>query len=99
MRIDSNFIIIINLEKTFMHLVWSFSIQRYKASGQGTIILAGADYGTGSSRDWAAKGPLLLVSIQNDVHIHYIAFSPSFSQIFFHLLLIVGGESSNCKEL
>ncbi|KAK7320370.1 hypothetical protein VNO77_29786 [Canavalia gladiata] len=33
---------------------------KYKASGQDTIILAGADYGTGSSRDWAAKGPLLL---------------------------------------
>ncbi|KAF7831295.1 aconitate hydratase, cytoplasmic [Senna tora] len=33
---------------------------RYKASGKDTIILAGADYGTGSSRDWAAKGPLLL---------------------------------------
>ncbi|MED6216173.1 hypothetical protein PIB30_005054 [Stylosanthes scabra] len=33
---------------------------RYKAAGQDTIILAGADYGTGSSRDWAAKGPLLL---------------------------------------
>jgi len=24
-----------------------------------TIILAGAEYGTGSSRDWAAKGPFL----------------------------------------
>ncbi|KAJ1389561.1 Aconitase/Iron-responsive element-binding protein 2 [Sesbania bispinosa] len=33
---------------------------RYKATGQDTIILAGADYGTGSSRDWAAKGPMLL---------------------------------------
>ncbi|XP_019462415.1 PREDICTED: aconitate hydratase, cytoplasmic-like isoform X2 [Lupinus angustifolius] len=33
---------------------------RYKNAGQDTIILAGADYGIGSSRDWAAKGPLLL---------------------------------------
>ncbi|TKY57300.1 Aconitate hydratase [Spatholobus suberectus] len=33
---------------------------RYKAAGLDTIILAGEDYGTGSSRDWAAKGPLLL---------------------------------------
>ncbi|GAV72916.1 Aconitase domain-containing protein/Aconitase_C domain-containing protein [Cephalotus follicularis] len=32
---------------------------RYKATGQDTIILAGAEYGTGSSRDWAAKGPML----------------------------------------
>ncbi|KAK7263524.1 hypothetical protein RJT34_31115 [Clitoria ternatea] len=33
---------------------------RYKASGQDTIVLAGAEYGSGSSRDWAAKGPMLL---------------------------------------
>jgi aconitase A len=39
-----------------------FHLQRYKAAGQGTIVLAGAEYGSGSSRDWAAKGPALLVS-------------------------------------
>ncbi|EOY12332.1 Aconitase 3 [Theobroma cacao] len=33
---------------------------RYKATGQDTIILAGEDYGSGSSRDWAAKGSMLL---------------------------------------
>ncbi|XP_027347013.1 aconitate hydratase, cytoplasmic isoform X1 [Abrus precatorius] len=33
---------------------------RYKASGQDTVVLAGAEYGSGSSRDWAAKGPMLL---------------------------------------
>jgi aconitate hydratase len=32
---------------------------RYKEAGIPTIILAGKEYGTGSSRDWAAKGPLL----------------------------------------
>ncbi|HZN37119.1 MAG TPA: aconitate hydratase AcnA [Pirellulaceae bacterium] len=32
----------------------------YKASHVPTIILAGAEYGTGSSRDWAAKGTYLL---------------------------------------
>ncbi|CDP10817.1 unnamed protein product [Coffea canephora] len=32
---------------------------RYKADGHDTIILAGAEYGSGSSRDWAAKGPML----------------------------------------
>lgn len=36
--------------------------QRYKAAGQDTIVLAGAEYGSGSSRDWAAKGPMLQVS-------------------------------------
>ena len=34
--------------------------QRYKADGVPLIVLAGKEYGTGSSRDWAAKGPLLL---------------------------------------
>jgi aconitate hydratase len=33
---------------------------RYKADGVPTVILAGAEYGTGSSRDWAAKGTYLL---------------------------------------
>lgn len=33
----------------------------YKKEGSPLIILAGKDYGSGSSRDWAAKGPSLLV--------------------------------------
>jgi aconitate hydratase len=32
----------------------------YKAEGVPAIVLAGKDYGMGSSRDWAAKGPALL---------------------------------------
>jgi aconitate hydratase len=32
---------------------------KYKEAGIPTLILAGKEYGTGSSRDWAAKGPLL----------------------------------------
>ncbi len=32
----------------------------YKAAGVPTIVLAGNDYGMGSSRDWAAKGTFLL---------------------------------------
>jgi len=34
--------------------------QRYKADGIDTVVVAGKEYGTGSSRDWAAKGPNLL---------------------------------------
>ena len=33
---------------------------KYKAEGVPLVILAGAEYGTGSSRDWAAKGTMLL---------------------------------------
>jgi aconitate hydratase len=33
---------------------------RYRADGTPLIILTGKEYGTGSSRDWAAKGPALL---------------------------------------
>ena len=33
--------------------------ERYRASGTPLIVLAGKEYGTGSSRDWAAKGPAL----------------------------------------
>jgi aconitate hydratase len=32
---------------------------KYMEEGTPTIILAGKEYGSGSSRDWAAKGPLL----------------------------------------
>jgi aconitate hydratase len=34
--------------------------ERYRAEGVPLVVLAGKEYGTGSSRDWAAKGPLLL---------------------------------------
>lgn len=34
--------------------------QKYIAEGVPTIIFAGKEYGSGSSRDWAAKGPNLL---------------------------------------
>ena len=34
--------------------------QRYLAEGTPLIVLAGKEYGSGSSRDWAAKGPILL---------------------------------------
>jgi aconitate hydratase len=33
---------------------------KYKAEGIPLVVLAGKEYGTGSSRDWAAKGPHLL---------------------------------------
>jgi aconitate hydratase len=34
--------------------------EKYIAEGVQLVILAGKEYGSGSSRDWAAKGPLLL---------------------------------------
>jgi aconitate hydratase len=33
---------------------------RYKSEGTPLVVIAGKEYGTGSSRDWAAKGTLLL---------------------------------------
>jgi aconitate hydratase len=38
----------------------SEAAERYQAEGTPLVILAGQDYGAGSSRDWAAKGPALL---------------------------------------
>lgn len=35
----------------------------YQKEGIPLIILAGKKYGSGNSRDWAAKGPYLLVSL------------------------------------
>src|SRR6202035_1151629 len=34
--------------------------ERYSSEGLPLIAIAGKEYGSGSSRDWAAKGPLLL---------------------------------------
>jgi aconitate hydratase len=34
--------------------------ERYLAEGTPLIVIAGKEYGSGSSRDWAAKGPNLL---------------------------------------
>jgi len=34
--------------------------QKHKAAGTPTVVIAGKEYGTGSSRDWAAKGTNLL---------------------------------------
>ena len=37
-----------------------FRSMRYQRDGTPLVVIAGKEYGTGSSRDWAAKGPLLL---------------------------------------
>jgi aconitate hydratase len=34
--------------------------EAYKKDGLDTVVVGGKEYGTGSSRDWAAKGPKLL---------------------------------------
>ena len=34
--------------------------ERYRAEGVPVIVIGGKEYGSGSSRDWAAKGPMLL---------------------------------------
>lgn len=34
--------------------------QKYQQQGIDLIVIAGKEYGSGSSRDWAAKGPMLL---------------------------------------
>ncbi|MGN6484553.1 MAG: aconitate hydratase, partial [Thermomicrobiales bacterium] len=39
--------------------IWEASM-RYQEAGTPLVVIAGKEYGTGSSRDWAAKGTLLL---------------------------------------
>ena len=39
--------------------VYDAAVQ-YRERGVPLVVLAGAEYGTGSSRDWAAKGTMLL---------------------------------------
>ncbi|HYE03597.1 MAG TPA: aconitate hydratase [Phycisphaerales bacterium] len=43
------------------HLAWIYDASaNYRAQGTPLVVLAGKDYGMGSSRDWAAKGTMLL---------------------------------------
>ena len=42
------------------HMAIYDAAMRYRAEGVPLVVFAGKEYGTGSSRDWAAKGPLLL---------------------------------------
>ena len=35
-------------------------LDEYQAEGVPLVVIAGKEYGSGSSRDWAAKGTLLL---------------------------------------
>jgi aconitate hydratase len=48
--------------------------KKYMDDGHSLIILGGKEYGSGSSRDWAAKGPMLqgvsAVSAQSYERIH-----------------------------
>ncbi len=42
-------------------IVWLFdAAMHYEAEGTPAVVVAGKMYGSGSSRDWAAKGPMLL---------------------------------------
>jgi aconitate hydratase len=42
-------------------VMWVFdAAMKYRAEGVPLLVIAGKEYGTGSSRDWAAKGPMLL---------------------------------------
>src|SRR5207245_1519586 len=43
-------------ERTTVYL----AAMRYRDEGVPLLVLAGKEYGSGSSRDWAAKGPALL---------------------------------------
>ena len=40
--------------------IYDAAMKYQQAEGVPLVVLAGAEYGTGSSRDWAAKGTLLL---------------------------------------
>ncbi len=41
------------------HMTFWEAAERYTESGTPLVVLAGKEYGSGSSRDWAAKGPYL----------------------------------------
>jgi len=48
-----------NYQTNQVQTIFDFA-QKFQNPHQGLIVIAGKDYGMGSSRDWAAKGPMLL---------------------------------------
>ncbi|MGB2870084.1 MAG: aconitate hydratase AcnA [Bacteroidota bacterium] len=70
---------------------------KYKEDGTPLVILAGKEYGSGSSRDWAAKGPRLL-GVK-------VVIAESFERIHRSNLVGMGvlplqfEEGQNCKSL
>jgi aconitate hydratase len=73
--------------------------RRYRERGTPMIVLAGRDFGSGSSRDWAAKGPALLgvkaVLAQSFERIH----RSNMIGVGILPLLFPGGESRESLEL
>ena len=63
-------VVVLRVLNWFTRLMTDFLLQmdvfdaaeRYRQEGRQLIILAGKDYGSGSSRDWAAKGPWMQVN-------------------------------------
>ncbi len=49
----------LHLPDADLRSIYDAAVQ-YRAEGTPLIVIAGHEYGTGSSRDWAAKGPALL---------------------------------------
>lgn len=54
-----------NVERTNLMFVFQMDVydaaMRYRSEGKQVLLLAGKSYGCGASRDWAAKGPYMLV--------------------------------------
>lgn len=78
-------------------------MQRYKGDGEDTIVLAGAEYGSGSTRDWAAMSPMLLVSscvvlLSKELEMLaskiFMACLKRYMYVHYHS----GSDSSNSKE-
>jgi aconitate hydratase len=83
--------------------------ERYRAEGQPVIVVAGRNYGCGSSRDWAAKGTRMLgvraVIAQSFERIHRsnlvgmgvlpLEFAPGMSR---HSLALTGEETFDIAD-
>lgn len=65
-----------------------YAAENYAASDTPAAVLAGKMYGSGSSRDWAAKGPMLL-GVR-------VAIAESFERI--HRSNLIGMASCRCSS-
>jgi len=71
--------------------------QDYKAEGTPLVVIAGKDYGMGSSRDWAAKGTLLL-GVRAVIATSFERIHRS-NLVFMGVLPLVFAEGASAKTL
>lgn len=78
MLVETNVAILLLFKSVmcFLQLDVFDAADRYAQTKTPLIAIVGKEYGCGSSRDWAAKGPFLLVSAESLIYYSHLLAKP-----------------------